>query len=104
MDYGAIDMYGGPDGGDLASAGSVLCGGALIYLVIVVLYLWLFYRIFQKTGMSGWLTLLNLIPGIGSVIVVFILALGDWPALKGGSQRMDYQPPAGGYTPPPPGE
>ena len=74
------------------------CAG-LFTLLFVVLYLWLFYRIFSKAGYSGWYTLLNLIPYVGSVIVVFMLAFGDWPALR--RQGPGSYGPAGGYPPPP---
>lgn len=96
-DYGNGDAAG-------AIAGAFACA-AFITLVIVVLYLWLFYRIFTKAGYSGWYTLLNLIPYVGSVIVVFMLAFGDWPIFRQQSPPSygapgGYPPAGGGYVPP----
>ena len=52
---------------------------ALAFFVFIV-YCW--WRIFEKAGFSGALSLLILIPGIGSLILILILAFGDWPAFK----------------------
>jgi len=98
-------MYSNPyvdNGGDsLAALWGVFACAGLFTLLFVVLYLWLFYRIFSKAGYSGWYTLLNLIPYVGSVIVVFMLAFGDWPALH--RQGPGSYGPAGGYPPTGPG-
>jgi hypothetical protein len=65
-----------------ASAG-ILATLALVYgitiLVVVAFMVWVYWRIFAKTGYSGALSLLNLIPGVGSLICVLILAFGRWP-------------------------
>lgn len=104
-------MYSNPyydyGSGELGSAfAGVFACAALFTLLFVVLYLWLFYRIFEKAGYSGWYTLLNLIPYVGSVVVVFMLAFGDWPILRRQAPPsygppMGYPPAApGGYVPP----
>jgi hypothetical protein len=91
---------------DTAAAGFIV--GALIaefaiIALFIALYIWLFWRIFVKAGYNGPLALLNLIPGIGQLISICILAFGRWPvedelaALRGGGVRP--MPPAG----PPPG-
>jgi len=90
--YGMAGDYGSES---LAGLGTALACAGIFTLVLVVLYLWLFYRIFTKAGYSGWLTLLNLIPYVGSVIVLFMLALGDWPALK--QSQSAYAPPRRDY-------
>lgn len=103
--------YPGWDGtrdrsGDLLGVAGAIGCIALFTLVLLVLYLWLFYRIFKKAGYSGWYTLINLIPYVGSVIVLFILAFGQWPIERGMQQGYDRYgpgyPPGGpsGYTPP----
>jgi len=89
------DPYSGAGEEFAAALGTWVLCSVVFWLVLTVLFLWLFYRIFQKAGYSGWYTLLNLIPSIGTLIVIFMLALGDWPALKGRGQG--YAPPPGGY-------
>lgn len=53
---------------------------ALAMLAFVVFCWW---RIFDKAGYGGPFALLLLIPGFGPLIVVLVLAFGDWPALRG---------------------
>ena len=60
-------------------AGSVVFGFLLI-VVIALLPLW---KIFGKTGRSPWLSLLVLIPAVGPIICIVILAFGRWPAVDG---------------------
>jgi uncharacterized membrane protein YhaH (DUF805 family) len=71
----------------------------LVLLAIVALTIWMYWRIFAKAGYSGALSLLNLVPGVGPLICLVILAFGRWPiedqlaALQGG---RSYPPPAPG--------
>lgn len=47
----------------------------LITALIIIVPLW---KIFGKAGMHPALSLLVLIPGIGALIVLLILAFGEW--------------------------
>lgn len=77
-----------------AATASVLATVFLIYgivfVVIVAFTLWVYWRIFAKAGFNGALSLLNLVPGIGQLICMIILAFSRWPiedqmdALRGG--------------------
>jgi hypothetical protein len=69
---------------------------AVIIFATMALFVWLFWRIFVKAGMSGPLALLNLIPGFGMWICLFILAFGTWQNQAGMPQMV-------GYNPQPPG-
>jgi uncharacterized membrane protein YhaH (DUF805 family) len=51
----------------------------LIGLAFIALNIWFFWRIFAKAGYSGALSLLNLIPGVGNLVCILILAFGTWP-------------------------
>ena len=51
--------------------------GALIGIVLVVVPLW---RICDRAGFSGALSLLALIPWLGIVIVGAVLSFANWPA------------------------
>jgi hypothetical protein len=61
--------------------------GSAILFVIVIVHLLLSllliipsWRILERAGYSGALSLFHLVPVIGSFIVMAILAFGDWPA------------------------
>ena len=51
----------------------------LVALVFMVLFVWMFWRIFVKAGMNGALGLLCLIPSIGLLVCLAILAFSTWP-------------------------
>jgi len=53
----------------------------LLVVGMIVLRIYLKWKILERTGMSPWLALLSIIP-IGSLIVEFLLAFNDWPNLK----------------------
>ena len=55
--------------------------GFIVFVAVALFPLW---KVFAKTGMSPWLSLLVLIPGLGGMICVIILAFARWPALDGG--------------------
>ncbi|HET6331260.1 MAG TPA: hypothetical protein VFF76_10790 [Holophagaceae bacterium] len=81
-----LSFLTGPD--DAAAAG-IMALGCFFWAVIMILILailafqiYLFWRIFSKAGYSGAMSLLILIPGIGAIIVLCILAFGNWPVLK----------------------
>jgi len=59
----------------------VIILGVVLYLVIMVLALIIpTWRICNRAGYSGAMSLLHLIPGVGTLIVFAILAFGTWPA------------------------
>jgi hypothetical protein len=57
--------------------------------------IFLFWRIFAKAGMSGALAFLLLVPGVGGLIVLCILAFGQWKVVP--SSSVIAVPP--GYPP-----
>jgi hypothetical protein len=66
-------------------------------LAILVIIVWLFYRIFEKAGYNGWMGLLSLIPSLGLLICLCILAFDKWPA-----QRAEAANPGGSAPTPVP--
>jgi uncharacterized membrane protein YhaH (DUF805 family) len=59
----------------------VMIFAVFIYLVVMVLVLIIpTWRICNRAGYSGAISLLHLIPGVGTLIVFAILAFGTWPA------------------------
>ncbi|MBO0792036.1 MAG: hypothetical protein J2P36_13965 [Ktedonobacteraceae bacterium] len=65
-------------------------------IAVFAFFVFLFWRICEKAGYSGALSLIALIPGIGILILLCILAFSQWP-----SQPMGYNPmaPTPGYAP-----
>ena len=97
--YGADGLYGASQS-DIAGAVAAYFGCLMLFVVLILaLYVFIFWKILTKAGYSGWLSLLNLIGGIGTLIILFLLAFGDWPALK--RPTDGYAPPPTGYQPPP---
>jgi uncharacterized membrane protein YhaH (DUF805 family) len=76
----------------------IILFGVLFVLVIVAFFIFLLWRIFTKAGMSGALSLLVLVP-FGGIIVLCILAFGDWKVVPAPT-ASPYYPPS--YPPPPP--
>jgi uncharacterized membrane protein YhaH (DUF805 family) len=71
-----------PHANDAAIAGLAAAGCMvwLIFLLAMVIFpIFCFWRIFAKAGYNGAMALLCLIPGIGMIIVLCILAFGTWP-------------------------
>jgi uncharacterized membrane protein YhaH (DUF805 family) len=71
---------------------------ALVGFAIIAFGIFLFWRIFTKAGLSGPLSLLILIPAVGWIIVVCILAFSEWRVTP--IAAAPYYPPI--YPPPPP--
>lgn len=65
----------------VASAVFGVFGLSILIIVIAfsVFFVWLFWRIFSRTGMNGALGLLCLIPSIGPLICLMLLAFSRWP-------------------------
>jgi uncharacterized membrane protein YhaH (DUF805 family) len=75
---------------------TALIGSSLVFLIISIViflfYIFIFWRICSKAGYSGALSLLNLIPGVGTLILLCILAFGSWPIRQAPMQNYG-QPP-----------
>jgi len=80
--------------------GAAVAGMMGIFVIVGLLFtafaVFCFWRIFAKAGMAGALSLLLIIPGIGPLIVVCILAFGEWkvvPVAPYGALPPQYPPP-----------
>jgi hypothetical protein len=85
-----------------AFVGIVMAIYGIVFLVVTALFVWLFWRIFVKAGMSGPIALLNIIPGVGFWICIFILAFSTWPIEAGRTPQLGYQPQPPPQQPPGP--
>jgi uncharacterized membrane protein YhaH (DUF805 family) len=77
----------------------------LFGLAIYALMIFLYWRTLTKAGLAGPLSLLVLIPGIGWLVVLCILAFADWkvvPVAASYPGLQPYPPPPPNYPPPPP--
>lgn len=76
----------------------------LLGLAIIAFHVFVFWRIFTKAGLSGALALIAVIPTIGWIIVLCILAFSDWRVVPAPSRYDGLQPypPASAFGPPPP--
>jgi uncharacterized membrane protein YhaH (DUF805 family) len=72
---------------------------AIVIFALIAFTIWLYWRIFEKAGYSGALSLLNLVPGAGQLICLLILAFGRWPLED---RLAGTYPPPPPYAPPPP--
>jgi hypothetical protein len=90
--------------GALGALGGLLAGGIvvfiLIFLVMALLPIIAYWKIFAKTGNPGAIALLLLIPLV-NLIVLYWMALGDWPALRQTGFSPGGYPPPAPYPPPP---
>jgi hypothetical protein len=76
----------------------VICVLVLFGLAIYALMIFMFWRIFTKAGMPGPLGLIGLLGGLGYLIMVCILAFGQWKVIPAPVAAAPYYPP----PPPPP--
>ena len=67
-------------------AGGFSAIDALFIVILLVLLVVPYWRIWQRTGHSGAWGLLMLIP-LANIISLWVLAFKDWPALGGGDRR-----------------
>ena len=107
--------------GDAIAAIGSLAGGLILCWFLVILLLiagsiYVYYKIFEKTGNSGWLALLMFVP-IANLGLILYLAFSDWPVLREnrdlrarlgyppssipGPMTGAYMPPVTNYGPPP---
>ncbi len=92
------------------AAAAGIFGGMMLFIIVIVcaltiFFVWLFWRVFTKTGMNGALGLLCLVPSIGPLVCLLILAFSRWPIedallAHGGGLLSPPEPPAGSAPPP----
>ena len=73
-------MQSGPDVAPMV-AGVIIIIAVLFGLLMTVLQILVFCKIFSKAGFSWALGLLMLVP-IANIIIIFYLAFADWPVQR----------------------
>ena len=86
----SLSPYGGSGGAEfVAQMMAFVAMVAFVGIALTAFQVWLFYRIFTKAGYNGWWSLLSLIPGVGLLVVLLVLAFDRWPAqMDGGVQPI----------------
>ncbi|WP_395752486.1 hypothetical protein [Prosthecobacter sp.] len=62
---------------------------AFLLLVLTLVQVVPFWFICRKAGMSPWLSLISMIP-LGTLVLTFVLAFAEWPALKRDGQQARF--------------
>ncbi|WP_369601383.1 hypothetical protein AAIA72_16500 [Hahella sp. SMD15-11] len=65
------------------------------WLIAAILVVWPMWRICERAGYHGALSLLILVP-LANLALIYFLAFAEWPALKAGSAPGKDQPPGPG--------
>ena len=70
------------------------------YLIVVALVMAPCWFICKKAGFSPWVSLACIIPTLGTLVLLYVLAFADWKVAPVPPQA--YWPPQPPYQPPPP--
>ena len=70
----------------------------LAYVLVVALIMVPCWFILKKAGFSPWLALLCLLPSLGTLVLLYVLAFAEWKVVP--APHVAWQPPAP-YPPPP---
>lgn len=60
----------------------------IVFLVVLIVPVWF---ICKKAGLSPWLSLLCLVPTVGLLVLLYVLAFADWNVVP--APQAAYQPP-----------
>ena len=70
----------------------------IIMLISIAVFMVPCWFILKKAGFSPWLALLCIVPSLGTLVLLYILAFAEWKVIPA-PQAVTYPPP---YPPPPP--
>jgi hypothetical protein len=80
--------YSGDPTAAMAMAGGMMGAFLIVGLIVLVLFIVFWWKIFQKAGYNGALSLIFIaciIPLVGALVPIVLIgwfAFADWPALK----------------------
>lgn len=69
----------------------------LVYVLMIAVVMVPCWFILKKAGFSPWLSLLCLLPSLGTLVLLYVIAFAEWKVVP--APKMVWQPPA--YPPPP---
>ena len=70
----------------------------VIYELMIAVVMVPCWFILKKAGFSPWLSLLCLLPTLGTLVLLYVIAFAEWKVIP--APKMVWQPPAA-YPPPP---
>jgi hypothetical protein len=77
----------------------------IIFLVVIAIIMVPCWFILKKAGFTPWLCLLCLIPSIGLIVLLYVLAFAEWKVVPspqvGWQPTPPFPPPPPPYVPPP---
>ncbi len=74
---------------------------AAFYLIVVALVMVPCWFILKKAGFTPWLALLCILPSLGTLVLLYVLAFAEWKVVPA-PQLAAYPPPVPPPYPPPP--
>jgi hypothetical protein len=80
----------------------ILAAIPLIILIVILLLMIPFWFICKKAGFSPWLSLLCIIPSLGTLVLLYILAFAEWKVAPVQQLGWAPQPPIPPPYPPQP--
>jgi glycopeptide antibiotics resistance protein len=87
---------------DPTQAYGMLAAIAGVYMVFLILIMaaiiFPFWFILKKAGFSPWLSLINIIP-FGTLVLLYILAFGEWKVIPAPLAQLPWQPPQPPFPP-----
>ena len=99
MHYVALMLQNGPDPAVVQRiVVAMLTIIPLLILVAIVLVMVPCWFILKKAGFSPWLAMLCVVPSLGTLVLLYILAFSEWKVLPAPQPAWQPQPP---YPPPP---
>jgi hypothetical protein len=65
-----------------AAAAGMGIGMMIFILLILAAFIFALWKIFEKTGRHGAFSLLMLVPLVGPIVVMYLLAFAPWPRFE----------------------
>ena len=73
-----------------------------IILIGIAILMVPFWFILKKAGFTPWLSLVCLVPTLGVLVLLYVLAFAEWKVVPAPQQAWSPQPPYSPYPPQPP--
>jgi uncharacterized membrane protein YhaH (DUF805 family) len=72
---------------EIIESGSYGLGSLIVLLIYIAVLIIPFWKLWSRTGHSGWMALLMLVPVV-NFVMIWVLAFKRWPALDG-AERIE---------------
>lgn len=65
----------------------------VVYVVTVIIVMVPCWRILKKAGFTPWLALLCILPSLGTLVLLYVVAFSDWKVVSAPEAMWSPQPP-----------